>query len=214
MALEPLWTEGNSEPSNEGLASAQTILEAADIRVTDGDMTKVLYDSSGAIYQLPKHIVSDPQNLDTTSPPAMDGTKEDGDENGHGADDNEVDHEEEVLRRREEKGKAVVKENEEMKVRVRFSDSSLPDYEVSFTRGESVRSISRRIMVKNDVSYPSQDQTVFCANDVKQLAPPKRIKLVYLGKVLDENRTLLAQDWESGSDKVAKHMINALVFDS
>jgi hypothetical protein len=40
-----------------------------------------------------------------------------------------------------------------------------------------------------------------------QLSPSKRIRIVYMGKPLKENESLLSQGWKDD------HIINALVFD-
>lgn len=39
-----------------------------------------------------------------------------------------------------------------------------------------------------------------------QLPPQKHVKIAYLGKILRENDTLIAQGWREG------HMLNGLVF--
>lgn len=41
---------------------------------------------------------------------------------------------------------------------------------------------------------------------MQQLAAPKRIKIAYLGKILKENQSLVAQGWSED------HVVNALVF--
>lgn len=40
----------------------------------------------------------------------------------------------------------------------------------------------------------------------KQRSPPQHIKIAYLGKILDEKQSLMAQGWQEG------HVLNALVF--
>lgn len=49
--------------SDGGLATAQQILSAAEITVPSGDLADGAYDSFGAFYPLPEHIVSDPVDI-------------------------------------------------------------------------------------------------------------------------------------------------------
>lgn len=168
FAVGELWAGGDEDA---GLATAQTFLDAAEIKVSDGDLTKVMYDQFGNMYDLPRHIVSDPQNLGISLPRAdVDGSKESGEGEGESE---ETEDEETIQRRREEKGKAVVREGDVMKAKVRFSASGLPDRIISFSRRERVRAVSQHIIA-----------------EVPQLMPPKKIKLFFLGKPLEENNIL------------------------
>jgi hypothetical protein len=146
--LEVLWAGGDPGEDDGGLATAQSILNAAGIAVQHGDMTKLVYDPFGGLYELPKHIVSDPQNLAPSPAPAP---KDDDNRSKEDGDSEEID-EDEVLRRREEKGKAVVNEADMMSVKVRFSDSS-PDHVVAFGKNDSVRLLVRRIGDETGVSF-------------------------------------------------------------
>lgn len=47
----------------EGLATAQSILFAAEISLPTGDLANGVYDSFGNYYQLPQWVVSDPDNM-------------------------------------------------------------------------------------------------------------------------------------------------------
>ncbi|CAK7230941.1 hypothetical protein SBRCBS47491_007760 [Sporothrix bragantina] len=57
-------TTGGSTEIDEARATAQTILDAADITLPTGDMAQGAYDVFGNYYALPAWIVSDPTNLD------------------------------------------------------------------------------------------------------------------------------------------------------
>ncbi|CAK7217323.1 hypothetical protein SCUCBS95973_003109 [Sporothrix curviconia] len=57
-------TTGASTEIDEARATAQTILDAADITLPTGDMAQGAYDAFGNYYALPTWIVSDPTNLD------------------------------------------------------------------------------------------------------------------------------------------------------
>jgi hypothetical protein len=100
-------------PSEEdpavAMATAQSILDAADITLPTGDLYNGAYDAFGNYYQMFHHIVADPQNLlwapgspeDEGLNDAKAGLPAGGDTGREFAD-------EEAERRREEKGKAVV----------------------------------------------------------------------------------------------------------
>jgi hypothetical protein len=147
--LEVLWQGGDPEDTDGGLATAHSILSAAEITVPNGDLTKVLYDRFGELYNLPKHIISDPQNLAPSPPPEL---EDDGEGSKEEGESDEVD-EDEILRRREEKGKAVVNEADLVDVKVRFSDAQ-PDHTVRVGQDDSVRLVVRRIAEEIAVSYP------------------------------------------------------------
>ncbi|KAK4444929.1 hypothetical protein QBC34DRAFT_170631 [Podospora aff. communis PSN243] len=207
-ALEVLWIadeaaregrlqrEGGAEgPSDEdpaiALATAQSILTAADITLPTGDLAQGAYDALGNYYSLPEHIVSDPLNIsirpDLTDDAGLEDDKTDlnvGDdtterEDGDGDDDAE--------RRREEKGKAVVDVRDLITVRARLSDGS-KDVNVLVGKQDSIRTIAMRIA--EDAQLPSH----------------KKIRIAYMGKILKEGSSLSEQGWKQG------HVVNALMF--
>ncbi|KAL2267083.1 hypothetical protein VTJ83DRAFT_4360 [Remersonia thermophila] len=202
-ALEVLWASDEAArtgrlrhvsdedgPSEEdpaiALATAQSILDAADITLPTGDLYNGVYDAFGNYYQLAHHIVSDPTNL-LWSPDSPDGL--DDSKNDLTADD-ETEHEfgdDEAERRREEKGKAVAEIRDPITIRARLSDGS-QDVTVVVDKSDSVRRIAR-----------------FIAEEAK-LDPEKRIRIAYLGKILQESPSLTSQGWKQG------HVVNALVF--
>ncbi|KAK0722035.1 hypothetical protein B0T26DRAFT_199604 [Lasiosphaeria miniovina] len=206
-ALEVLWEadaaaanglaelEGDDEgPSEEdpavALATAQSIINAADITLPTGDLAQGAYDALGCYYSLPEHVVSDPSNL--VEPPASTGgdgledVKPDltaGDETAQ----EELDGEDKAERRREEKGKGVADIRDQITIRARLSDGSR-DISISVGSAETVRSIAR---------YVAEEA---------QLPATKKIRVAYMGKILKENSPLLVQGWKQG------HVVNALVF--
>ncbi|APA14717.1 hypothetical protein SS1G_06727 [Sclerotinia sclerotiorum 1980 UF-70] len=184
-ALEVMWKGGETGEEDGGLGTAQMILNAAEITLPDGDMAvRGCYDSSGALYRVPEHVVSDPANLlddDTTGT-----TGKSDDEGGMAEESEEVD--EEVLRRRETKGKAKAKEM--IAVKARFQHGINGDIVFKIGKNDSVRSLVKVIAQKLEVS------------------PPKYVKINYMGKLLKENASLVAQGWVEG------HIVNAWILES
>ncbi|RFU36034.1 hypothetical protein B7463_g377, partial [Scytalidium lignicola] len=184
VALEILWSGGDPEDDDGGVATAEQIFEAAGITVPTGDLANGVYDALGAFYSLPEWIVSDPANMQAS---AEDGESSEGSDKA-GNDDVEEMDEEEILKRREEKGKGVINAQDLIKVTARLSEGNGTDIIVNIGRNDSVRLLSRRILEESGV------------------AAPKRIKIAYMGKILKDNQSLLAQGWKED------HVINALVF--
>jgi len=204
-ALEVLWQGGDPGDTDGGLGTAHYILEAAEITVPNGDLTKRVYDRFGASYDLPRHIVSDPQNLAPSPEPSIQPGGAGGGSNEEGESE-ELD-EDEILRRREEKGKDVLNEADLVDVRVRFSNPQ-PDKVVRVGQDVSVRLVVRQIVDEIGVScLVLISLGVPHANCFSQLEAPKRIRLNYMGRLLEDKKSLKAQGW-NGTD-----IINALVFD-
>ncbi|KAH6632058.1 hypothetical protein F5144DRAFT_533270 [Chaetomium tenue] len=136
-------------PSEEdpvvALATAQSIIDAADITLPTGDLHNGAYDAFGNYYQLPHQIVADPSNL-LRSPSSTEGLGDaktdlaagEETEREYGDDDDEVE------RRREEKGKAVVDIRHQITIKARLSDGSR-DVSVAVNEGDTVRRIARAI---------------------------------------------------------------------
>ncbi|KAI0392017.1 ubiquitin domain-containing protein [Xylariaceae sp. FL0594] len=210
-ALEILWEadikraaglEIAHEDGTEGLATAQGMLSAAEVTLPTGDLANGAYDSLGNHYFLPEWVVSDPSNMAATADNERqaEGAEHDhhkgeddltGDESPGAGGVEEVDEDEEedkAMRRREEKGKGVVDVKRLVKVRARLSDA-YHDVVVHVAAEETVRSLAKKIA------------------DEAGLPPTKRVRLVYLGKFLQDNLTLQSQGWNRD------HVVNALVFD-
>ncbi|KAK0743424.1 hypothetical protein B0T18DRAFT_392208 [Schizothecium vesticola] len=202
VALEVMWaverggeegrrSNGVGGPSEQdpavALATAQSILTAADVTLPTGDLAQGVYDALGNYYSLPEYVVCDPQNI--AQPRGLDDglgdTKVDLAADLEGADDG-IDDVDEVERRREEKGKAVVDVRDLITVRARLSDGS-KDVNVSIGKDETVRSLATRVAEAAKFSG-------------------KSIRIAYMGKILREGSSLTDQGWKQG------HVVNALVF--
>ena len=145
-ALEVLWSGGDVHDSDNGLATAQQILDAAGITLPTGDLAGGVYDSLGAFYPVPEHIVADPINLAVVPPRAPD------EEDKNGVAEGEEIDEDELLRTREEKGKAVVNPDDLVTIRAKLSDREATPLKVIISKGDSVRLVARKILEESDVS--------------------------------------------------------------
>ncbi|GAB0138598.1 hypothetical protein EsDP_00006827 [Epichloe bromicola] len=179
--------EAGDEDSN-GLATAQSILSAAEISLPTGDLADGVYDSFGNYYQLPQWVISDPTNLVVsnerhgiaeTSADGDDGRRREDAENDSIITDTE--------RRQYGKGKGALNARDEITLRARLSETGR-DFDVAVSKSDSVGSVTRKL-VKETL-----------------LSPEKKIRLAYMGKMLAENQSLGAQGWQIG------HVVNALVF--
>lgn len=195
------------------LATAQTILSAAEITLPTGDLVNGAYDAFGNYYAFPEHIVSDPINISLTEEAAGDevcgDVKGDFTAGEEETAEEEEEDDEEAVRRREEKGKAVVDMRDQVPLRARLSEGDR-DVTLSIGRGESARSVSRRIAEEALVGFtftpPFQVGTFAYKSPSLQLPATKKIRLAYMGKILKESSSLLSQGWKQG------HVVNALVF--
>ena len=124
------------------IATAQGILDASAITLTTGDLLQGAYDEVGNFYQIPEHVISDPTNVIVSA-------RDDVARSGNIAGDTEDD---EAERRREEKGKAVLKSEDIMKVRARLSDREGPDIVISLGKEQTIRVLVRRIQEEVNVS--------------------------------------------------------------
>ncbi|TAQ83473.1 hypothetical protein B7494_g8199 [Chlorociboria aeruginascens] len=183
--LGVLWNGGDAQDQDGGLATAQQILEAAEITVPTGDMANGVYDSLGGFYPLPECILSDPTNL------AVQEEVQDEDENEENTKDveeaSEEEDEEELQRRRELKGKAVVHVNDMIKVRARMSDGAARDFVNIVGKADPVRMLIATLTEEAGISSP------------------KYIRIAYMGRLLNDNQSLLSQGWKEGN------VINAMV---
>ena len=165
-ALEVLWSADeaarNSQfrrmseddgPSEEdpaiALATAQSILDAADITLPTGDLYNGAYDAFGNYYPMLHQIVADPQNLLWAPGSPTDAGLDDVKAGLTAGEETEHD-EDEVERRREEKGKAVVDIRDQIMIRARLSDGSR-DVNVTVDKGDSIRRIARLVAEKAKV---------------------------------------------------------------
>ena len=136
-----------------GIGTAQQILDAAGITRPWGVMHPGVYDASGVYYQLPKYISADPANLSTPTT-AEEAPSEEAEGSGDASE--ELD-EEELLRRREEKGKAVMNAQDLITICARLTDDG-HDIFVSIGKDDSVRLINRKIFEESGVSFFSSSR--------------------------------------------------------
>lgn len=127
------------------IQNAQGILDASAITVPTGDLINGAYDEVGNFYQMPEHIISDPANLVQDARAYQENIK------GESSGDEETDEEDSVARRREEKGKDVLKAGDIVRVKARLSDRGGPDIVVAMGRQQNVRMLVRRIQEETNV---------------------------------------------------------------
>lgn len=154
-ALEILWSGGDLGDDDGGIATAEQMFEAAGITVPTGNLANGVYDALGAFYSLPQWIVSDPVNLQD-SPNDGDSSLDagDGTDKTAGEDVAQVD-EEELMKRREEKGKGVINPEDLVKVKARLSEGNGTDIIVSVGRNDTVRLLCRKIFEESGVTLLS-----------------------------------------------------------
>ncbi|KAI9821997.1 MAG: Ubiquitin domain-containing protein 2 [Phylliscum demangeonii] len=168
------------------LRTAQSVLDEADVLLPpSGDLVDGAYDGIGNYYPLPNYCVSDPINLYQQPGPST-GTAAAG-QAGQDRDGGESSY--------EPKGKgrlmATVDEADvnspEILVRVRLSDRDGPDVIVTTGRHQPLRSLIKLLRIETGIPAST------------------RIKIVYLGRVLEEWDSLPGQGWVYG------HVVSALV---
>lgn len=196
-ALEVIWDADPTMASlvgdddseiNTALATAQSILRAAEITLPTGDMANGVYDVLGTYYALPEWIVSDPVNAVDSADEQHAGVGVDRKEDLTGGEETaEEAEEEETIRRREEKGKAVATVVNTIKVRARLSENG-QDVIVHVASDEFVKSVIRKIARETDIKFH------------------RSIRIAYMGKILKENASLEMQGYRPG------HVLNAFVF--
>ncbi|KAI9839939.1 MAG: hypothetical protein M1819_000131 [Sarea resinae] len=202
--VEMMGTSVGGGAGNEDLATAQGILDAAAVTVPTGDLVNGAYDEFGNFYQMPEQIVADPVNVATggsasgSAPSgdrlrygrgaeatiADDSLREDSIGKGDQEDEEEVEIERE--RRREEKGKDVLHTLETLSVKARLSDRGGRDVRVLLGKEQKVRVLVRK--VQEEIQIPG------C-----------KLRIAYMGRILNEGETLQAQGWKEG------HVVNAMI---
>ncbi|KAF8474689.1 hypothetical protein BDZ91DRAFT_273129 [Kalaharituber pfeilii] len=175
---------------NGDFPTAQEIINASGITIPTGNLIHGAYDERGIRYELPEYCVSAPSNLITTSSDAEKHAASAGDQSDTEEDD--IVDLEEIERRRELKGKMVLNRNEKKyRVVARLSDRGGPgsDVAVIFQQKDTVRTVIRKIIERGKLDPKAH-----------------RLKIAYLGKILNEHESLPEQGWVEGN------VINALVF--
>ncbi|KAK5996621.1 Ubiquitin domain-containing protein 1 [Cladobotryum mycophilum] len=184
-ALRALWepVSGDSQDESSGLATAQSIIDAAEISLPTGDLVNGAYDPLGNLYPLPEWIVADPDNIINDEDGKRDLSLAGEDTAGEDDDDADL---EDAERRREEKGKGILEERETITLRARLSDTG-KDILITIHKSDKVKSIVKKIAEKASASN-------------------KNIRIAYMGKMLRENASLETQGWQTG------HVVNAMIF--
>ncbi|KAK8131628.1 hypothetical protein PG984_008066 [Apiospora sp. TS-2023a] len=106
---EPQSGNNNNADNDTALATAQSILKAAEVTLPTGNLANGVYDALGTYYAVPEWIVSDPVNVAEGGADDHDHDPKanDEDEDLTGGEETAEDiDEEEALRRREEKGES------------------------------------------------------------------------------------------------------------
>ena len=202
------------------LATAQTILDAAGVVLPTGDLANGAYDEVGNFYQLPEYCVADPINLVVSTTITDDnhqqeasvaaGKDEDGDEaleGYHNLSDTDSQTSSQRRRRREEKGKGKAPDAAtKITVRARLSDRGGPDLRVEMGRHQPVRVLIRRIQDELELGTIPTTTTLSGKGKENMESRRRPVRIAYLGKILRENESLVAQGWKEG------HVVNALVF--
>ncbi|ETN36215.1 uncharacterized protein HMPREF1541_08492 [Cyphellophora europaea CBS 101466] len=167
------------------LATAQGILDAINVTLPTGRLEEGGYDEAGNLYRVPAAVLSDPTNI---APDNEDDVETD---TMVGATDLQesakVIEEDDDLEKdtmpasptKEEKGKAPL-EKDAMRVKCRLSDRGGPDVVVPLGKTQNVGALAR--LVKDESDVPEH----------------ARIRVAYLGRILDERRTLQDQGWKEG----------------
>ena len=122
--------------------TAQGILDASGVTLPTGDLINGAYDEVGNFYQLPEHVIMNPVNIVLGSQ----------DDIAKGPDIQE-DTDDEVERRREEKGKGVLKSGDYVRVKARLSDRGGPDIVIQLGKEQNIRTLVRR--VQEEANVPS-----------------------------------------------------------
>ena len=140
--------------------TAQGVLDAAGVTVPTGDLVGGVYDEGGEFYQLPEAVIADPENVVTDEGDGDGEERKGGLEADAEADGRDL-NEEELERRREEKGKGVLKSGDLMRVKARLSDRGGPDVLVTLSKEQSVRVLVRKIQEEAGVSFPTLSSSFY-----------------------------------------------------
>ncbi|KAL9109355.1 MAG: hypothetical protein Q9227_005985 [Pyrenula ochraceoflavens] len=182
---------------NGDLETAQAIVNAAGLILTTGDLVDGGYDSLGALYRIPEQVLQDPDDIVPEDDPRAQQIDPNAisEVEGKAPIDGETDAEEEDDALGKEglettvlvdKGKES--ERDSLKVKCRLSDRGGPDVVVMLGKSQNVGTLAGRVHAQAGVSTATQ-----------------RIRIAYLGKILNEKKTLESQNWKEG------HVVNAMV---
>lgn len=183
--------KGEGDGEGDGVVEAQGILDALGItcpsgRVASGrgkDKVKGgVYDERGVLYELPAWVIADPDDIIEDDDDANSEEKKFDDQQ----DDSSNTLQPSSPSRRDEKGKGRMEDiGELVRIRCRLSDRG-SDVTVEVGRKQAVSVLVRKI----------QEQI-----------GSKRIRCMYLGKALEERKSIAETGWREG------HVVNAMVFE-
>lgn len=177
----------------DNVSEAQGILDAINVTCPNGRVAEGrgkdrslgkggVYDERGQLYAIPAWVLTDPEDV------IEDDEEKDLEQDTDGANDDDPLGANAAARqqKRDEKGKGKAADLGEMvTVRARLSD-----------RGTDV-----------NVQVGTKEKVAMVVRRIQEQIGNKRIRLAYLGKVLDEHKTLEQQNWKQGN------VLNALVFE-
>ncbi|KIN02012.1 hypothetical protein OIDMADRAFT_28138 [Oidiodendron maius Zn] len=141
VALDILWTGGDDMDNDGGIATAQQILTAAEITVPSGDLADGAYDSFGAFYPLPEHIVSDPANIVQAVTLEAAGKGE----------ESENTKEVTIV-----EGNKVARPEEKISVKARRSDGVVKDLVIKASKKDSIQFLSVKFMEAAKLQPPKR----------------------------------------------------------
>ena len=173
---------------NGDTAEAQGILDALNVTCPTGRIARDrgkhkerggVFDERGELYDIPAWVVTDPQDI-------IEDKEKDSNNDGAAADDDDDENAISTSQRKDEKGKGRAEDpGESVVLRARLSNTGA-DVTVTVGTKEKIESAVRQIQTQ---------------------IGSKRVRLMYLGKTLDERATLEQSAWKQG------HVVNALVYD-
>ena len=173
---------------NREIAEAQGILDALNITCPTGRIARDrgkhgqrggVYDERGQLYDIPAWVVTDPDDI-------IEDMEKDTGTIGATRDEEAEAGVEGSSPPKDEKGKGRAEDRGEiLSLRARLSNT-----------GSDVK-----------VKVGSKEQVVEAIRQIQQQIGPKRVRLMYLGKTLDEHSVLDQTPWKPG------HVVNALVFE-
>jgi len=158
-------------------STAQEILDASSITLPTGDLVDGAYDYFGNLYAIPEYVVSYPTNV------IDDLTGLEAEEKLTASTSTKA-----TASTGETQGQREIPAGEVIQVKARLSDRGGSGQDVVVTAGkdDSLRTIIEGIATLAGVN-------------------PSKIKIAYLGKILDPRRSIVAQGWKTGN------VVNAMV---
>lgn len=188
------------------LSTAQGILDAIGVTLPTGRLEEGGYDEAGNLYRVPNAVLSDPTNIQPDD-------AEDGETDTMIGTVAPVDMKEATVGKlmedeykdddvisatptRDDKGKAPV-EKDAIKIKCRLSDRGGPDVIIALGKSQNVGALTRLVRDEAEAS-PRTVRYIDEANENVQIPEHARLRVVYLGRMLDEKKSLQDQGWKEG----------------